>query len=95
MWDISQPRRIIEEEEIRLDDNDAISVRLWQSSAEAVLKDKRDPPPQDLSYLSNPLSYMCKPSFKWTTFGCLDPIFYLLMPLTIPLNMWDCNYSLS
>jgi hypothetical protein len=48
--DISRLRRIVENDEIRLDDNDAISVRLWvtklrQCGAEAVLKDKRDPPP--------------------------------------------------
>lgn len=50
MRDISRLRRIVENEEIRLDDNDTISVRLWvtrlrQCGAEAVLKDKRDPPP--------------------------------------------------
>ena len=82
--------QIVEDEEIHLDDNDVISIRLWvtrlqQSGTEAVLKDKRDSPPWDLSYLNNSLSYVCKPSFKWTAFGHLDLIFYLLMPLTIPV----------
>ena len=50
MRDINRLRRIVEEGEIRLDDNDAISVRLWvtqlrQGGVEAVLKDKMDPPP--------------------------------------------------
>jgi hypothetical protein len=50
MRDISRIRRIAENDEIRLDDNDAISVRLWvtklgQRGAEAILKDRRDPPP--------------------------------------------------
>ena len=50
MCDISRLCRIVENDEIHLDDNDAISVRLWvtklrQCGAEAVLKDKRDPPP--------------------------------------------------
>ena len=52
MHDISRLRQIVENEEIRLDDNDAISVRLWvtklrQCGAGAVLKDKTDPPPPE------------------------------------------------
>ena len=50
--DINRYRRIVEDVEIRLDDNDAISLRLWvlrlqQDGAECALKDKRDPPPPE------------------------------------------------
>ena len=50
MRDVSHLHQIMENDEIRLDDNNAISVRLWvtklrQRSAEVVLKDKKDPPP--------------------------------------------------
>ena len=50
MRDISRYRRVVVDIEIRLDDNDAISLRLWvlrlqQGGAECVLKDKMDPPP--------------------------------------------------
>ena len=50
MRDISRLRRIVENDEIRLDDNDAISIRLWvtrlrQVGVDVVLKDKRDPAP--------------------------------------------------
>jgi hypothetical protein len=53
----------VENDEIRLDKNDAISLRLWvmklwQCSAEAVLKDKRDPPPEE-SGLSNNTFVLC------------------------------------
>ncbi|SRR6266702_2339562 len=52
MRDISRLRRIVENDKIHLDNNDAISVRLWvtrlrQGGAKAVLKDKRDPPPPE------------------------------------------------
>jgi hypothetical protein len=48
--DITRLRRIVENEEIRHDDNDAISVRVWatrlqQDGGEATLKDRLDPPP--------------------------------------------------
>src|SRR6266404_7058548 len=48
--DIIRIRQIVENEDICLDDDDAISVRLWimklwQSGAEVTLKDKLDPPP--------------------------------------------------
>ena len=50
MRDIARLRRIVEDNEIRLDDNDAISIRLWvtrlrQGGVGVVLKDKRDPAP--------------------------------------------------
>ncbi len=52
MRDISRLCQIMENDEIHLDNNNAISVRLWvtrlwQGGAEAVLKDKRDPPPPE------------------------------------------------
>ena len=48
--DINRLRQIVEADVIRLEDNDAISVRLWatrlrQGGVEAVLKEKMDPPP--------------------------------------------------
>ena len=56
MRDINRYRRIVEDVEIRLDDNDAISLRLWvdrlqESGAECFLKDKKDsvPPASGLS----------------------------------------------
>ena len=63
MRDISRLRRIVENNEIRLDDNDAISVRLWvarlhQAGAEAILKDKLDPPPLG-SGLSSDVFILC------------------------------------
>ena len=50
MRDIHRLCRIVENNEICLDDNDAISMRLWvtqlqQAGGEATLKDKLDPPP--------------------------------------------------
>ena len=50
MRDIHRLCWIVENNEICLDDNDAISVRLWvtqlqQAGGEATLKDKLDPPP--------------------------------------------------
>ena len=50
MRDIARLRRIVEDNEIHLDDNDAISIRLWvtrlrQGGVGVVLKDKRDPAP--------------------------------------------------
>jgi hypothetical protein len=61
--DISHLRRIVENDKIRLDPNDAISVRLWvmklqQCGAHAVLKDKLDPPPVG-SGLSNDTFVLC------------------------------------
>jgi hypothetical protein len=53
----------VEDNEIRLDDNDAISVRIWitrlqQNGTKAVLKDKRDPPPPGLG-LSQEVFVLC------------------------------------
>ena len=50
MRDINRYRRIVEDVEIPLDDNDAISLRLWvdrlqEGGAECFLKDKKDPAP--------------------------------------------------
>ncbi len=52
MRDISRYRRIVEDVEIRLDDNDVISLRLWvlrlqEGGAECFLKDRKDPPPPE------------------------------------------------
>ena len=52
MRDINRCRRIVEDVEIRLDGNDAVSLRLWvhrlqQASAVCVLKDKKDPVPPE------------------------------------------------
>ena len=48
--DIARLRRIVENQEIRFDDNDAISLRVWASNiqrdgGETLLKDILDPPP--------------------------------------------------
>ena len=50
MHDITRLRQIVEDTEIRLDGNDAISITLWatwlqQDGARVILKDKSDPPP--------------------------------------------------
>ena len=80
MRDISQLCWIIEDEEIRLDDNDAISIRLWvtrlwQSGAEAVLKDKRDPPPPG-SELSQQSFVLCvQTQFQMDCFRALGSDF--------------------
>ena len=80
MRDISRLRRIVEDEEICLDDNDAISVRLWvtrlwQSGAGAVLKDKRDPPPPG-SELSQQSFVLCvQTQFQMDRFRALGSDF--------------------
>ena len=61
--DINRYRRIVEDVEIRLDDNDGVSLCLWvlrlqQDGAKCVLKDKRDPPPPE-SGLSQDSFVMC------------------------------------
>jgi hypothetical protein len=63
MRDINRVRRIVEDEEIRLDDNDAISIKVWatrlqQDGAEVILKDKIDAPPPG-SGLSPDTFLMC------------------------------------
>jgi hypothetical protein len=50
MRDINRLRRIVEDEEIRFDPNDAVSIKVWatrlqQAGAGVILKDKIDPPP--------------------------------------------------
>ena len=52
MRDINRCRRIVEDVEIRLDGNDAVSLRLWvhrlqQAGAVCVLKDMKDPVPPE------------------------------------------------
>ena len=63
MRNISHLHWIVENEEICLDDNDTISVRLWvtklwQCGAGAILKDKMDPPPPE-SRLSQDSFVLC------------------------------------
>ena len=63
MCDISHLCWIVENEEICLDNNDVISVRLWvtklqQCGARAVLKDKTNPPPPE-SRLSQDSFVLC------------------------------------
>jgi len=63
MRDITRIRQIMEDTEIRLDQNDAISIRLWstqlqQDGAHVVLKDKQDPPPLG-SALSPEIFVLC------------------------------------
>ena len=48
--DVMRFHRIVENTEIRHDENDAVSIRVWvaliqQDGGEAILKDKLDPPP--------------------------------------------------
>jgi hypothetical protein len=50
MCDITHLHRIVEDDKICLDDNNAISIRQWvmrlqQGGVEAVLKDKGEPAP--------------------------------------------------
>jgi hypothetical protein len=63
MRDINRYRRIVVDEKIRLDDNDAISLRLWvlrlqQDGAVCFLKDKIDPSPPE-SGLSQDSFVLC------------------------------------
>lgn len=63
MRDINRLRRIVENEEIRLDENDAISIKVWatrlqQDGAGVILKDKVDAPPPG-SGLSPETFIMC------------------------------------
>ena len=50
LCDINRYHQIVEDVEIRLDDNDTISLQLWvlriqESGAMCILKDRKDPPP--------------------------------------------------
>ena len=61
--DINRFCQIVENEEIHLDDNDAISVRLWvaklqQGGTAAFLKDRQDPSPQG-SNIDNDTFLLC------------------------------------
>jgi hypothetical protein len=61
--DINRYRRIVVDEKIRLDNNDAISLRLWvlrlqQDGAVCLLKDKIDPAPPE-SGLSQDSFVLC------------------------------------
>ena len=63
MHDISHLCQIVKNDDIGFDNNDVISIRLWvtklqQCSAEVVLKDKRDPPPEG-SELSDDTFVLC------------------------------------
>ena len=63
MRDITCIRQIVEDTEICLDQNDAISIRLWstqlqQDGAHVILKDKQDPPPLG-SALSPEIFVLC------------------------------------
>jgi hypothetical protein len=74
--DISCLRRIVENDKIRLDPNDAISVRLWvtklqQCGAKAVLKDKLDPPPEGSGLLSDTFVLCIQTEFQRDRFRAL------------------------
>ena len=61
--DIAWLRRIVENQDIRHDDNDAISLQVWaaniqQDGGETFLKDKLDPPPPG-SGLSSDVFVLC------------------------------------
>ncbi len=61
--DINRLRRIVENEDICLDENDAVSIKVWatqlqQDSAKVILKDKIDPPPPE-SRLSQDTFVLC------------------------------------
>ncbi len=80
MHDISRLHQIIENDKIHLDDNNAISVRLWvtklrQCGAEAVLKDKRDPPPPGSGLSQNSFVLCIQPKFQMDRFHALGSDF--------------------
>jgi hypothetical protein len=63
MRDINRYRQIVEDVQVRLDDNDAISLQLWllrlqQGGDQCALKDRIDPPPPK-SGLSEDSFVMC------------------------------------
>lgn len=71
MRDINRIRRIVEDEDIRLDENDAISIKVWaarlqQEGAEVMLKDKIDAPLPDPGFPQIVLCFAYKPGFRKT-----------------------------
>ncbi len=63
MRDINRLCRIVKNEDIRLDENDAVSIKVWatqlqQDGAKVILKDKIDPPPPE-SRLSQDTFILC------------------------------------
>jgi hypothetical protein len=78
--DISCLRRIVENDKICLDPNNAISVRLWvmklqQCSAKAVLKDKLDPPPEGSGLSSDTFVLCIQTEFQRDCFCALSSDF--------------------
>ena len=62
MRDINRIQQIVEDKKIRLDENDAMSIKVWatrlqQAGTSVILKDKIDPPLLDLDFPQIPLSF--------------------------------------
>ncbi len=80
MCDISRFHRIVENDEIHLDDNDGISIRLWvaklrQGGTVAFLKDRRDPPPLGSSLSSDVFVLCLQTEFQRDRFQALGSDF--------------------
>ncbi len=63
MCDINCLHQIVENEDICLDENNMVSIKVWatqpqQDSAKVILKDKIDPPPSE-SRLSQDTFILC------------------------------------
>ena len=94
--DITRLRWTVENTEIRYDENDVISIRVWialiqQDGGSAILKDKLDPLPQE-SGLSPETFVLCiQTKFQRDQFQMLGSTFCLLMLPTIPVSTKGCN----
>jgi hypothetical protein len=78
--DIVRLHRIVENREIRYDDNDAISLQVWitqiqQDGGEVILKDKLDPSPPGSGLSPNVFVLCIQTKFQMDQFKKLGPNF--------------------
>jgi hypothetical protein len=86
-------RRIVENKEIRYDENDAISIRVWiamiqQDGGDAILKDKLDPLPQESGLSSDDFVLCIQTKFQRDQFRMLGSNF-----LSIDATHNTCQYK--
>src|ERR1700733_13157219 len=69
MHDINRIRQIVQDEDVRLDEYNAISIKIWatrlqQESAEIILKDKIDAPPPGSGLSPDTLVFCIQTEFQ-------------------------------
>jgi hypothetical protein len=80
MCDINRIRRIVEDEDIRLNENDAISIKVWatrlqQEGAEIILKDKIDAPPPESGLSPETFVFCIQTKFQKDLFSAIGKDF--------------------